>query len=136
MTAKVVMPIIDIAKAHRAPIMWPWAHVSVVSLPVTQDAIAPLGTLLVYMISTILLTLPAVVKPSLALTMSTLYYVFVAPLLSYLSNGGIVNEGDTDSMTITPCRSSSIAIMGTVVVMSLITSPYGMINMATMVCGG
>jgi hypothetical protein len=62
--------------------------------------------------------------------------VFVTLFLGYSSNGGIVDEGGTDSTTITPCRSSNVAVVGTVVVTSLIMSPYGVINMATMVCGG
>jgi hypothetical protein len=88
------------------------------------------------MIGAILFTLAIVMETMLALPLSTLQCVLVAPLLHYSSNGGIVDEGGTDSTMITPCHSSSVAIMGTVVVTSLVMSLYGMINMATIVCGG
>jgi hypothetical protein len=87
------------------------------------------------MVSAILLALTTI-EPPLALTPTPIMCVFVAPLLGYVPNGGIVNEGSTDSTTITPCHSSNVAIVGTVVVTSLVTSPYGVINMATIVCGG
>jgi hypothetical protein len=104
-------------------------------LTLAQDAIAPFGALVVHVVSTIFLTLAAVKSP-LSLPSSAVQGILVASLLGYASNGGVVNEGGTDSTTITPCRSSNVAIPGTVVVMSLVTSPYGVINMATIVCGG
>jgi hypothetical protein len=87
------------------------------------------------MVSTIFLTLAAV-EPLLTLPPSVIECILIAPLLGHVSDGGVVNEGGTDSTTITPCRSSNIAVAGTVVVTSLITSPNGVINMATIVCGG
>jgi hypothetical protein len=86
------------------------------------------------MVSTIFLTLAAI-KPPLTLPLSAVECILVAPLLGYASDGGVVDEGGTDSTTITPCRSSNVAVVGTVVVISLVMSPYGMINMATIVCG-
>jgi hypothetical protein len=80
----------------------------------------PLGTLLVDVIRAILLAL-ATVESSLALSLPLVLHMFVAPLLYYTSDGGIVNEGSTDSTMITPCRSLSVAIAGTVVVTSLIS---------------
>jgi hypothetical protein len=132
--AEIVMPIIHVTEASYAAIMWSWTHVGVVPLAMTQDTIVPLGAFLVDMISAILLALTTI-KPPLALTPPLVEHMLVAPLLSYTSDGGVVNEGGTDSTTITPCCSSSVAVVGTVVVMSLVTSPYGMINMATMVSG-
>jgi hypothetical protein len=104
-------------------------------LPLAQDAIAPLGALVVHVVSTILLTLAAV-KSLLSLPSSAVKGILVASLLSYASDGGVVDESGTDSTTITPCHSSNVAVAGTVVVTSLVTSPYGVINMATIVCGG
>jgi hypothetical protein len=62
--------------------------------------------------------------------------MLIALFLGYTSDGGIVDEGGTDSTTITPCHSSNVAVAGMVVVTSLITSPNGMINMATIICSG
>jgi hypothetical protein len=87
------------------------------------------------MVSTIFLTLAAV-KPPLTLPLSVIECILVSLLLGYASDGGVIDESGTDSMTITPCRSSNVAVVGTVVVTSLVTSPYGVINMATIVCGG
>jgi hypothetical protein len=129
------MPIVDVAEACRAAVMQSWAHVGVVPLAMTEDTIAPLGALLVDMISAILLAFTTIESP-LALTPSLVMRMFIALLLCYASDGGIVDEGGTDSMTITPCHSSNVAIAGTVVVTSLVMSPYGMISMATIVCGG
>jgi hypothetical protein len=104
-------------------------------LTAAQDTTAPLGALLVDMICAVLLTLAAV-EAVLALTLPMVQCILIALLLGHMSNRGVVNEGDTDSMMITPCHSLSVAVVGMVVVMSLITSPYGVINMATIVCGG
>jgi hypothetical protein len=87
------------------------------------------------MVSTVLLTFTAVESP-LSLPSSAVKCILIASLLGHTSDGGVVDEGGTDSTTITPCRSSNVAIVGTVVVTSLVTSPYGVINMATIVCGG
>jgi hypothetical protein len=106
-----------------------------VPLTVTQDTVAPLGAFLVDMVSAILLALTAI-KSSLALTSPSIVHMLIAPLLGYTSDGGVVDEGGTDSTMITPCRSSNVAIAGMVVVTSLVTSPNGVINMATIVCGG
>jgi hypothetical protein len=134
MAAQVAMSIVHIAEACCAAIMQLWAHISIVPLTVTQDTVVPLGTLLIDMIGTICLTLATVVEAPLSLTMPSLQCILVTLFLHHSSNGGIVNEGGTDSTTITPCCSSSVAIMGTVVVTSLIMSLYGVINMATIVC--
>jgi hypothetical protein len=104
-------------------------------LTMTEDAVAPSGTFFVDMISAILLALTAV-EPPLTLTLPAIIRMFIVLLLGHVSDGGVVDEGGTNSMTITPCHSSNVAVTGTVVVMSLITSLYGMINMATIVCGG
>jgi hypothetical protein len=128
------VPIVHIAEACGAAIVQSRAHICVMPLAATQDAAAPLGALLVDMISAILLALTAV-EPLLALTLPTIVCVFITPLLSYASDWGVVDEGGTDSTTITPCYSSNVAVAGTVVVMSLVTSPNSMINMATIVCG-
>jgi hypothetical protein len=104
-------------------------------LAVTEDAVAPLGALFIHMVSSILLALAAI-EPPLSLPSPMIECVLIAPLLGYASDGGVINEGGTNSTTITPCRSSNIAVTGTVVVTSLVTSPYGVINMATIVCGG
>jgi hypothetical protein len=101
----------------------------------TEDAVAPLGALLVDMISAILLALTAI-EPLLALASSLVVHMFIVLLLSYASDGGVVDEGGADSMTITPCRSSNVAVVGMVVVTSLVMSPYGVINMATIVSSG
>jgi hypothetical protein len=133
--AKIAMPIIHITEACCAAIMRAWAHIRIMPFAMTQDAIAPFGALVVYVVSTIFLTL-ATVKPLLTLPSPAIECILVMPLLSYASDGGVVNEGGTDSTMITPCRSSSVAVGGTVVVMTLVTSLNGMINMATIVCGG
>jgi hypothetical protein len=133
--SKVVMPVIYVAEAHCAAVMQSWTHVGVVPLAMTQNAVAPLGAFIVDVVSTILLALTAI-EPPLALALPTILCVFVVPFLGYMPDGGIVDEGGTDSTTITPCRSSNVAVMGMVVVTSLVTSPYGVINMATIVCGG
>jgi hypothetical protein len=104
-------------------------------LALTEDTVVPLGALVIHMVGTIFLTLAAV-EPPLPLPSSVLECILVMPLLGYASDGGIVDEGGTDSMMITPCHSSNVAVAGTVVVTSLVTSPYGVINMATIVCGG
>ena len=129
------MAIIHIAVSLRAPIMWARAHVGVVALALAKDAVAPLGAFLVHVVSAILLALTAI-KPPLPLTPSAIERILISTLLRHASDGGVVDEGGTDSTTITPCRSSNVAVAGTVVVTSLVTSPYGMINMATIVCGG
>jgi hypothetical protein len=129
------MPIVHITEACCAAVMWAWAHICVMPFTMTQDAIAPFGALVVDMVSTIFLTL-ATVEPPLTLSSPAIECVLVTPLLGYASNGGVIDEGGTDSTTITPCRSSNIAVVGMVVVTSLITSPNGVINMATIVCSG
>jgi hypothetical protein len=86
-------------------------------------------------VSAIFLTFAAVESP-LSLSVSAIKGILVVSLFGYAPDGGIVDEGGTDSTTITPCHSSNVAIAGTVVVTSLVTSPYGVINMATIVCGG
>jgi hypothetical protein len=101
----------------------------------TQNAVAPFGALLVYVVSAIFLTL-ATVKPPLTLPSPAIECILVTLLLGYTSDGGIVDEGGTDSTTITPCRSSNVAVVGMVVVTSLVTSLNGVINMATIVCSG
>jgi hypothetical protein len=128
------VPIIHIAEARCAAIVWSWTHVGVVSLAMTQDTVVPLGAFFIDMVGAVLLALTTI-EPSLALASPTVVCVFVVLLLGYTSNWGVVDEGGADSTTITPCCSSNVAVMGTVVVMSLITSLYGMINMATIVCG-
>jgi hypothetical protein len=133
--AEIAMAVVHVAVGHRAPIMWARTHIHVVALALAKDAIAPLGTLVVHMVSAIFLTFTAI-KSSLPLSASTIKHVLVATLLAYASDGGVVDEGGTDSTTITPCRSSNVAVAGTVVVTSLVMSPYGVINMATIVCGG
>jgi hypothetical protein len=94
----------------------------------------PLGAFFIHMVSTIFLTL-ATVEPPLSLPSPAIECILIASLLGHASDGGVVDEGGTDSMTITPCCSSNVAVAGTVVVTSLVTSPYGVINMATIVCG-
>jgi hypothetical protein len=113
--------------------VWLWAHVSVVPLTTTEDAVTPLGAFLVDMISAVLLALTAV-EPPLALAPPPVMHVFIAPLLCYASDGGVVNEGGTNSTMITPCCSSNVAIAGMVVMTSLVMSLYGVISMATIVC--
>jgi hypothetical protein len=129
------MAIVHVAVGCRAPIMRAWAHISVMPLALAQHAVVPLGALVVYMVSAIFLTFTAVESP-LPLSSPTIDRVLIASLLGHTSDGGVVNEGGTDSTTITPCHSSNVAVAGTVVVTSLVTSPYGMINMATIVCAG
>jgi hypothetical protein len=133
--SKVVVSVIHIAKAHGAAIVGPWAHVSIVSLTVAQDVVVPFGALFVDVVGAIFLALTAV-KAALALPSPVVQCMLVTLLLCHLSDGGVIDESGTDSMTITPCRSLSIAIAGTVVVMSLVMSLNGMINMATIVCSG
>jgi hypothetical protein len=118
------MAIVHIVEARGAAVMWLRAHVHVVPLTMTQDATAPFGALLVNVVSAIFLALTAV-ESLLALTLSTIVCMLVVPFLGYASNGGIVDEGGTDSTTITPCRSSNVAIAGMVVVMSLVMSLNG-----------
>jgi hypothetical protein len=132
--AEVAMPIVHITETCGVAIVQARAHVHVVSLTVTQDTTAPFGALFINVVGAIFLTLAAVKSP-LALTLPAIECILIAPLLGYASNGGVVDEGGTDSTTITPCHSSSVAVVGTVVVTSLVTSPNGMINMATIVCG-
>jgi hypothetical protein len=132
--AKIAMPVVHITETCGAAIMRAQAHVCVVSLTTTQDTAAPLGAFIVYMVGAILLTLAAV-KPPLALTLPMIECILVASLLGYASDGGVVDEGGTNSTMITPCRSSNVAVAGTVVVTSLIMSLNGVINMATIVCG-
>jgi hypothetical protein len=86
-------------------------------------------------VSAVLLAFTAIESP-LSLPSSTIERILVTPLLGYASDGGIIDEGGANSTTITPCHSSNVAVAGMVVVMSLVTSPYGVINMATIVCGG
>ena len=129
------MAVVHIAIGRRAPIVWARAHICVVALALAKDAVAPLGALVVHMVSAIFLTFTTIESP-LPLSPSTIKRVLIATLLAYASDGGVVDEGGTDSTMITPCCSSNIAVVGTVVVTSLVTSPYGVINMATIVCGG
>jgi hypothetical protein len=105
-----------------------------VPLTVTQDAVVPLGALFIDVVNAILLTL-ATIETMLALTLHMVQCMLVV-LLCHLSDGGVIDEGGTNSMTITPCHSSSVAIAGIVVVTSLVTSPNDMINMATIACSG
>jgi hypothetical protein len=129
------MSVVHVAETHRAAVMRSWTHVGVVPLAMTQNAVAPLGAFLVDMISAVLLALTAI-EPLLSFSPPAVIRMFVVLFLGYTPDGGIIDEVGTDSTTITPCHSSSVAIAGTVVVTSLVTSPYGVINMATMVCGG
>jgi hypothetical protein len=129
------MPVIHITEACCAAIMWARAHIHVMPFTVTQDTVVPFGALFVYMVSAIFLTL-ATVKPPLTLSSPAIECILVTPLLGYASDGGIVDEGGTNSTMITPCHSSNVAVAGMVVVTSLVTSPNGVINMATIVCGG
>jgi hypothetical protein len=130
--AYVVVPIIHITIASGVAIVGPWTHVCIVSLTSAEDAIVPLGAFFVYMVSAILFTL-ATIEPLLTLSSPVVQCVPVALLLCYSSNGGVIDKGGTDSMMTTPCHSLSVAVVGMVVVMSLIMSPNGVINMATMV---
>jgi hypothetical protein len=132
---KVAMPIIHITESRGAAVVWSWTHVHVVPLTATQDTIAPFGAFLINVVSAILLALTTI-ESLLALALPTIVCMFVAPFLGYMSNGGIVNEGGADSTTITPCCSSNVAVAGTVVMTSLVMSPNGVINMATIVCSG
>jgi hypothetical protein len=133
--AEVAMPIVHVTEACGAAVVRTRAHICVVPLTLAQDAVVPLGAFFINVVSAVFLTL-ATVKPPLALTASVIERILVASLLGYASNGGVIDEGGTDSMTITPCCSSNVAVAGTVVVTSLVTSPNGVINMATIVCGG
>jgi hypothetical protein len=132
---KIAMAVIHVAVGLRAPIMRARAHVRIVALALAKDAVTPLRAFFVDMVSAIFLTLSAIKSP-LPLPTSTIKCILIATLLGYASDGGVVDEGGTDSTTITPCRSSNVAVVGMVVVTSLVTSPYGVINMATIVCGG
>jgi hypothetical protein len=129
------MPIVHVAESQGAAIVRLWAHVRVMPLTVTQDAIVPFGAFLVNVISAILLALTAI-ESLLALAPPAIVCMFVVPFLGYASNGGIVDEGGTNSMIITPCHSSNVAVVGMVVVTSLVMSLNSVINMATIVCGG
>jgi hypothetical protein len=133
--AEIAMAVIHITEAHRAAIMWARAHICVMPLTATQDAVTPFGALFIHMVSAIFLTLAAV-EPPLALSSSTIECILIALLLGYTPDGGVVDKGGTNSTMITPCRSSNVAIAGTVVVTSLVTSPNSVINMATIVCSG
>jgi hypothetical protein len=84
------------------------------------------------MVGTILFAL-ATVKPPLALALPAIQCIPISLLLCYTSDGNIVKEGGANSMTITSCCSLSVAVVGMVVIMSLVMSPNGVINMATMV---
>jgi hypothetical protein len=108
--------VVHVTEARGAAVVWSRAHICVMPLVATQDATAPLGALLVGMVSAILLALTAI-KALLALAPPVIVCMFIAPLLSYASNGGVIDEGGADSMTITPCHSSNVAVAGTVVVM-------------------
>jgi hypothetical protein len=134
-TAEVTMPVVHVTEARGATVMRTRAHVSVMPLTSAQDAAAPLGAFFINVVRAIFLTLAAV-KPLLALTVPAIERVLIASLFGHVSNGGVVDEGGTDSMTITPCRSSNVAVAGTVVVTSLVTSLNSVINMATIVCSG
>jgi hypothetical protein len=129
------MAIIHVAEARRAPIMWARAHIHVVAFALAWNAVAPLGALIVHMVSAIFLTFTTVESP-LSLSSPLIEHILVMALLGYASDGSVVDKGGADSTMITPYRSSSVAVAGMVVVMSLVTSPYGVINMATIVCGG
>jgi hypothetical protein len=69
-------------------------------LAMAQDTAAPLGAFLVDMVSAIFLALTAI-KPLLALSLPMVKRVLVVLLLGYATDGGVVNEGGTDSMMIT-----------------------------------
>jgi hypothetical protein len=133
--AKVTVPVVHVTEPSGVPIVRLWAHISVMPLTAAQDTVAPLGAFFINMVSAILLTLAAV-ETMLALTVPLVEHMLVTLLLCHASNGGIIDEGGTDSTMITPCCSLSVAIVGMVVVTSLVMSPYGMINMATIVCDG
>jgi hypothetical protein len=129
------VPIVHVAEAHCVAVMWSWTHISVVPLAMAQDAVVPLGAFFIDVISAVLLALTTK-EPLLALTSPSIDYMFIVPFLGHMSDRGVIDEGGTDSMTITPCRSSNVAVVGTVVMMSLVMSLYGVISMATIVCGG
>jgi hypothetical protein len=131
---KVAVSVIHITETRGAAIVQSRAHICVMPLTMAQDAVAPLGALLVDMISAVLLALTAV-EPLLTLTLPAIVCLFIAPLLGHVSDGGIVDKGGTNSTMITPCCSSNVVVAGMVVVTSLIMSPYGVINMATIICG-
>jgi hypothetical protein len=117
------MAIVHVAVGGHAPIMWTRAHICIVSLALAQNAVVPLGALVVHVVSAIFLTFTAI-KPLLSLPAPTINRVLVVSLLGHASDGGVVDEGGTDSTMITPRRSSNVAVAGTVVVTSLVTSPY------------
>jgi hypothetical protein len=132
---KIAVSIVHVAETHGAAVVRSWAHIHVVPLTMAQDEAVPLGAFLIDMVSAILLALTTV-EPPLALTLPAIMRVFIALLLGYASNEGVINKGGTNSMTITPCCGSNVAIVGTGVMTSLITSPNSVINMATIVCSG
>jgi hypothetical protein len=68
-SAKVAMPIVDVAEAHCAAVVWSWAHIRVVPLAMTEDIVVPLRAFLVDMISAVLLALTAI-KPPLTLAVA------------------------------------------------------------------
>jgi hypothetical protein len=55
---KVAVPIVHITEARGAAIVWPRAHVRIVSLTAAQDAAVPFGTLLIDMVSAV--TIPGI----------------------------------------------------------------------------
>jgi hypothetical protein len=65
---EVVVPIVYVAEACHATVMQSWAHVGIVPLAVAQDTVAPLGALVVDMVSAVLLAFTAV-EPPLTLTL-------------------------------------------------------------------
>jgi hypothetical protein len=82
------MAVVHVAEARRAPIVWARAHVGVVALALAQDAVAPLGALIVDVVSSIFLTFTAI-EPPLSLSSSAIECILVAALLGYASNGGV-----------------------------------------------
>jgi hypothetical protein len=129
--AKVAVPIFHVTVAVSAAVIRLWAHVSVMSLPHAQDAIVPPRAFVIDIICPIGLTLTAVEA-----LLPMVEHMFVMLLLGHTSNGSIIKEGSTNSITITPCCSLSVAMVGTLVMMSLIMSLYGVISMATIVSSG
>jgi hypothetical protein len=132
---EVVVSILHITVAISTAIVGSWAHVGVMPLTHAQDTVMPFGALFIGMVCPIGLTLTTV-EASLALALPMVKCMLIALLLCHASNGGIVDEGGTDSMMITPCHSLSVAMAGTLVMMSLVMSPYSMINIATIVSSG
>jgi hypothetical protein len=51
--AEIAMAIVHIAEGRRAPVMWAQAHIRVVPLTLAQNAVAPLGALVVHMVSAV-----------------------------------------------------------------------------------